>query len=77
MKKNVQKLLSIVLTVIMMISMLPFSVFAADLDAFDVEEPAVEAVSVPGEEREIESTVEDVLWEMPRQKMNSWWKMPR
>ena len=61
MKKNVQKLLSIVLTVIMMISMLPFSVFAADLDVYDVEEPAVEAVSVPAEEQEIESTVEDVL----------------
>ena len=61
MKKNVQKLLSIVLTVIMMISMLPFSVFAADLDVFDVEEPAVETVSVPAEEQEIESTVEDVL----------------
>ena len=61
MKKNVQRIMATILTVIMMVSMLPFNVFASDLDTDMFVEPAVEAVSVPGEEREIESTVEDVL----------------
>ena len=61
MKKNVQRIMATILTVIMMVSMLPFNVFASDLDTDMFVEPAVEAVSVPGEEREVESTVEDVL----------------
>ena len=58
--KNTKRIIATVLTAVMMISMLPSSVFAAELDAYDVVEPAVEAVSVPAEEQEIESTVEDI-----------------
>lgn len=68
MKKNVQRILATILTVIMMISMLPSNVFAADFDADMFVEPAVEAVSVPAEEQEVESTVE-YIYEEPAETL--------
>ena len=67
MKKNVQRILATILTVIMMISMLPSNVFAADFDADMFVEPAV-AVSVPAEEQEVESTVE-YIYEEPAETL--------
>lgn len=68
MKKNMQRILATILTVIMMISMLPSNVFAADFDADMFVEPAVEAVSVPAEEQEVESTVE-YIYEEPAETL--------
>ena len=52
----------------MMISMLPSNVFAADFDADMFVEPAVEAVSVPAEEPDVESTVE-YIYEEPAETL--------
>lgn len=57
--KNTKRIIAAVLAAIMMISMLPSNVFATETEA-DAAESAVEAVSVPGEEQEIESTMEAV-----------------
>ncbi len=59
--KNRKRILALVLTAIMTISMLPTAAFAAEADGADTAaEPAVETVSVSSEEVETQPTVEDV-----------------
>lgn len=59
--KNRKRILAVVLTAIMTVSMLPSAAFATEaVDNGAAAEPAVETVSATSEEKEVETTTEDV-----------------